>query len=110
MVEVVNAIANYWKHHDEAATYLVPQDEFLELQWDISGLGPNERNTVKIVSTLGMSPGSSANLRTAIPVLGMIDYHDLSPLRRILEAWAHHLAQKVEEALRELSGGRETAG
>lgn len=90
-IEVINAIANYWKHQEEWSTRIEKKDEDAERVWN------QEKLTVEIVMSIGMSPSSTGNLRTAFETLGVTSpYEDLSPIRKKLHNWAHSLYKKAQ--------------
>ena len=96
-IEVINAVANYWKHQEEWPTRIEPKDEYAELVWNQDQMHNNEKLTVEIVLSIGMSPSSTGNLRTAFEAFGMTSsYEDLSPIRKKLRNWAYSLHEKAQ--------------
>lgn len=91
VIEAINAVANYWKHSDEWPTALVLNGEWRKPTWDLNSMQNNARRTAEIVSALGMSPGSTGNLRQAASSLGVSNYSDLVAVRKPLFEWAEHL-------------------
>jgi len=83
-IDVINAVANYLKHEDEWTTAEEKQGTKLIPVW-------NPTHTVNIVTSIGMKPSFSGNLRTAAEALGVVDFKDLSPLRKKLREWAGDL-------------------
>lgn len=82
-MQVVNAVANYWKHHDEwmTASVMLKNNGF-GLEWDTSTMKSSEKQTVEIVESIGMEASSTGNIRTAAKAIGITDsFNDLSPLR-----------------------------
>jgi hypothetical protein len=63
--EVINAVANYWKHHEDWPTVEWPRAGRIATLWDTNGMRGNEQKTVAIVTSMGLAYGSSGNLRTA---------------------------------------------
>ena len=96
-IEVINAVAKHWKHQEEWPTRIEPKDEYLERVWDQARMHGNEERTAEIVVSIGMSPSSTGNLRTASEALGVtIPYGDLSPIRDKLRNWAHSLQKRAQ--------------
>jgi hypothetical protein len=98
-VRVVNAAANYWKHHDEwPVKYVSVQwedgDEVLVRRWDIDKANNDTQKTMEIVTAIGMRPGES-NMQCAASTLGIFDLWDLSPLRKTLKDWGECLLRRV---------------
>lgn len=93
-VKVVNAVANYWKHHDEWPEQLVPVQldgvgEVMARRWDTSKVQRKDRlEMFTIVNSIGMQPGD-LNMQAAASALGVSELWDLSPLRKALENWGH---------------------
>lgn len=95
-IEAINAVANYWKHHDEWARTSKPDGEWLTTVWKDKTARRNEKRTIQIVKELGMSPSGVWNLQKAVKALGVRRYHDLTPVRRRLQAWAASLLKETE--------------
>jgi hypothetical protein len=84
-IQVIDAMANFFKHHDE---WTVP--------W--SSLAPNQKRTADIVVTVGGSEGSTGNLRTGLDALG-IDYDRLDDLHDEISTWARTVIDTYEREL-----------
>jgi hypothetical protein len=101
-ISVVNAVANYWKHHDEWLEKYVPVpledgNEVLERCWDIDKEKKSStRDTIEIVRAIGMRPGGP-NMQCAASALGIpiSSLWDLSPLRKTLKDWGECLLRHV---------------
>jgi hypothetical protein len=99
--EVINAIANYWKHHEDWPTVEQPQAGRIATRWDTNGMRGNEQKTVAIVTGIGLAYGSTGNLRTAADAFGVREpYENLSPVRDVLRSWAQDV---YDETRRELT-------
>src|SRR6266540_5236015 len=46
-IQVINAIANYWKHHEEWPTCRKTEGEFAELAWNKESKRDNEKKTIE---------------------------------------------------------------
>jgi len=101
VVEVINAVANYWKHQEDWPTTEEPKSGRLITIWNVQShlLRKNERRTIEVVTSIGMKPGSTGNLRTAAEALGVTDYADLSPIRQELKVWADSLFEATRAEL-----------
>jgi len=103
-IEVINAVANYWKHQEDWPTAEESKAGRLITVWNVQSrsLRKNEQQTIEVVTSIGMKPGCTGNLRTAAEVLGVTDYADLSPIRQDLKVWADDLveATRVEVSRR----------
>lgn len=96
-IEVINAVANYWKHQEEWPIRIELKDEYREQVWDQTQMRPPEKLTVQIVASIGMAPSSTGNLRTAYEAFDLASsYEDLSPIRDKLRTWAHTLQGRVK--------------
>lgn len=86
-VEVINAFANYFKHHDE---------------WDIpwTTLTGQSRQTVDTITAFGATEGSTGNLRQGIRALGVADNRELVRLSESIERWRQTIVQRYETELR----------
>jgi len=94
--EVINAVANYWKHHEDWPTVEQPRAGRIATLWDKNGRRGNEQKTVAIVMSIGLAYGSSGNLRTAAEALGIREpYENLSPIRDVLRRWAQDVYDKT---------------
>lgn len=78
-VEVLNAVANYWKH----------RDEWTSIDW--TKLARPSKDTAARVQVAGIQPTSTGNLCTAAKAFGVVTYHDLEPIRVCALAWAEQL-------------------
>lgn len=95
-VEAMNAVANYWKHSEEWPTVVRKSGGRLLTVWDLNALKGNEKRTAEIVIALGLTYGSSGNLRQAAKALGVKSYEDLlSQIRQTLSDWAAELLRKA---------------
>ena len=99
-IKVVNAVANYWKHHDEWSELLdmaqwIEFDETPVPRWDTSAAKSGGRKTIEIVTAIGMWPNRSINMQVAAGTLGIAELSDLSPLRKNLYDWARCLLKRA---------------
>lgn len=103
-LEAINAVANYWKHCDEWPVIEKKIQSGGRVKgidtWDLNSMNRNPKRTAEIALALGMSYGSTGNLRTAAEKLGVSDYGNLSPVRKILSDWAGSLYQKMQVEIR----------
>ena len=67
-IEAINAVANYWKHHEEWPRCSEQNGECLVSAWN-----RDNRRTVEIVTSLGMSPSLTGNMRTAASAPGALE-------------------------------------
>jgi hypothetical protein len=95
VVEAINAIANYWKHSEEWEVVDEQSNGRVREVWDRVGVRPIQKRTVEVVSALGLTPGSSGNLRKAAQALGVKELADLSPIRKNLSDWAAELLKQA---------------
>jgi hypothetical protein len=87
-IEVLWALANYFKHRDEWPPH----------SWtDPKGL---EQHTVPVILAAGLKAGSTENLRRGAEALGNSDYADMSVLQTVIREWA----DQVREAIRQTAG------
>jgi hypothetical protein len=98
-VDVINGVANFWKHVEEWPTTLVKSGNRLKPAWPVHSMQGNAKHTMEIVEVLGLSPGSTGNLRQAARSMGVTKYSDLSIVRTILFDWAEALHQKARAKL-----------
>jgi hypothetical protein len=85
-IEVLWALANYFKHRDEwrRSTWTKPT-------------GPAKR-TVPVLSAAGLQPFSTGNLRTGAEVLGNTDYSRLTVFEDIITCWANEVRSVTRKA------------
>ena len=95
VVEAIDAVANYWKHSEEWPTHEAKSGKRLITVWDVEAKPGIQARTIQIVSRIGLSPGSTGNLRQAAATLGAGQYDDLSPIRIFLRDWADSLYKTV---------------
>ena len=95
-IEAINAVANYWKHHEEWPRTLEPDGAWLTTVWNDKTARGNQKRTIQIVRALGMSLSGVWNLQKAVKALGVRRCHDLTPVRRRLQAWAASLLKETE--------------
>jgi hypothetical protein len=102
--EVANAVANYWKHQDDWPTREEKRGGKIATVWDVGPMRSNEKRTVEIVTSIGISFGSTGNLRDGAKALGVTDYADLSPIRKKLRTWAGKVSDETRRALLHFEG------
>lgn len=106
-IEAINAIANYWKHREEWPTCMEENGAYRSIIWDTAQMNPKHtKYTVEIVTSLGMAPDSTGQLRAAVKLLGVANYEDLSLFRKELKSWASNLYEKARLEIGQL---RQTA-
>lgn len=86
-VEIIDAFANYFKHHDEW-----PRD------WTY--LSGHQVNTRDIISACGAVSGSTENLRLGAKALGNSQYDAVLLFAEKLEVWRAHLSRTYDDELR----------
>jgi len=79
-VELIWALANYFKHRDEW------QGPWEKMQG-------HPRRTIKTIEKAGLSSGCSANLRIGSEVLGNSSYKDLIVFATLVDSWAAKILQ-----------------
>jgi hypothetical protein len=84
-IELLWALANYFKHRDEWSS-----NSWINLQ------GP-ERRTVSVILSAGLEPGSNGNLRTGAKALGSVDYADISVLQTVIREWADQVREEIRQ-------------
>jgi hypothetical protein len=84
-VELLWALANYFKHRDEwsSASWTNPQ-------------GP-ERHTVPVILSAGLESGSNGNLRSGAKALGSRDYAGISVLQMVVREWADQVREEIRK-------------
>ena len=87
-VEVLWALANYFKHRDEWGRSM----------W--SNPGKREKSTVDAIKAAGLSVGSTGNLRMGAEALGNRSYTDAGVFYGVVRDWS----EKVGEDARRLTG------
>ena len=104
-IEVIWAIANYWKHQEEWPTRIEPRGEWRECIWDHKQMSKGQKETMEIVAGIGMSASSTGgNLRRAYEAFGLASsYGDLSPIRDKLRNWAHSLHKRAQSKIAALT-------
>jgi hypothetical protein len=87
-VEVLWALANYFKHRDEwsSNSWTSPQGR--------------ERHTISAISAAGLGPGSNGNLRTGAEALGNPGYADMTVFQTIIREWADQVRTALQQAAR----------
>jgi hypothetical protein len=107
VIELINAVANYWKHQEDWPTKEEANSGWVRTVWNVQSnhLRNHERRTIEVVASIGMTAGCTGNLRTAAKILGVTNYADLSPIREMLQVWA---AELLEATRLEISQRRGT--
>jgi hypothetical protein len=93
-IEAIDALANYWKHHDEWPKGWEQDGEWSVAVWSDKA-SKLQKKTIEVVTALGMAPAGVWNLQRAVEALGVERHHDLAPIRRRLAAWADSLIKKA---------------
>jgi hypothetical protein len=87
-VEILWALANYFKHRDEWGRSM----------W--SNPAKREKSTVETIKAAGLTPGSSGNLRDGAKALGNVSFADVWMFYGIVRDWS----EKVSEHIRIQNG------
>jgi len=98
-IQVINAVANYRKHCENWPMCETRNGKRILTVWDTSLMRVNEKRTVDVLLGLGISPGSTGNLRLAAESLGVTTYKDLSPIREKLGRWANNLIREADQEI-----------
>jgi hypothetical protein len=101
-IEAINALANYWKHHDEWPKGWKEDGEWCVAVWSDQA-SKLQKKTIEVVTVLGMAPARVWNLQKAVEALGVEEYHELAPVREKLAAWADSLLNKAAAQIRKAS-------
>jgi hypothetical protein len=83
-MEVVNAVANYFKHRDEWPA-------------DWSAAAGQTKNTIDVISAIGLSSNEHFNLAKAAKALGDDAFDGTCPLVREMRSWLDAVLKKIEE-------------
>jgi hypothetical protein len=84
-VVLIDAVANYFKHHHEWPT-----------TW--TGASRHQQRTIDIVRKLGLSPHYEDNVGVALREFGLA-VNDLRPLATTVQAWREGLAEFIRTRL-----------
>jgi len=85
-IEVLWALANYYKH----------RDEWERATWDDpTGLA---EFTVPVIKAAGLQPSSTGNLRTGAESLGNPDYSNMTVFEDIIRRWASEVRKSTRQA------------
>lgn len=90
-VEVLNAFANYFKHHEEW------RGPWAEIKDGLASF------TVKVITAAGASQGSTGNFRSGAEALGNKTYQDLGAFVAIISGWRAQVTDALEKAAQEAS-------
>ncbi len=85
-VQIIDAFANYFKHHEE-----------WDGPWDRLGGKPGQ--TVKMLLATGANQYSSGNFRTAAEKLGNQSYEDMTTYTEILRTWGRAVYDQYDTEL-----------
>jgi hypothetical protein len=88
-VQVIDAVANYFKHRDE---WRGPWAQFPPVS--------RQGKTVAIITVVGAKQGSTGNMRTSVTALGISNYSNLTILYEHIASWADNVATAYESELR----------
>jgi hypothetical protein len=84
----IDGAANYWKHRDEWWSF------------DWSRLTGQSAKTAAVVAKMGLTAGSTGNMRTAFNYFGkMMSYGDFTAVLASLRAWAREVCRVAEQEL-----------
>lgn len=87
-VEMIWALANYFKHHEEW-----PSNDWTKLD-------KQSRQTADVIQQAGLTPNSTGNLRAAAAHLGNADFIRLEVFGDIVDAWAKKVLASAEQELK----------
>ncbi|NQU20114.1 MAG: hypothetical protein HQ567_02445 [Candidatus Nealsonbacteria bacterium] len=90
-IQVINAFANYSKHHDE-----------WKPKWD-DETGQLPRRTISVVQAVAASENSSDNCRKGLTALGIHSAFDVYTMAKILAKWHANLTDAYKNELRRFS-------
>jgi hypothetical protein len=96
-MEAINAIANYWKHHEEWPTKTTPRSDAIDLEWDPETAGRQSQSTIGVVTALGMSCRGTQNIQEALRTIGVSDPSDLALLRAWIDDWSDSVLREAEK-------------
>jgi hypothetical protein len=91
-IELLWALANYFKHRDEWSS-----DSWTNPQGSAA-------QTIRVILSAGLKPSSNGNLRTGVNALGSLDYADTSVLQTVIREWA----DQIREEIRQTAGQSDT--
>lgn len=102
-VQVLIAVANFWKHHEEWPTRFKQKGDAQALVWDADAMkDPNHKSNAVITIGLGIEAANTGQLRTACHAFGVDDtYDDLRALRDPATRWAKDLYNKALAEIKE---------
>ena len=87
-IAIVDAVANYFKHHYE---------------WHDDWTGPDRaKDTIALVVRLGLEPRNEYNLSRALRHLEISD-SDMSPMAHLIQQWRERIAAYYRTVLNEPS-------
>lgn len=89
-VEVINAFANYYKHHEQWPT-----------KWD--NADNKSKRTVAVIRAVGAAENSSDNCRKGLTALGIHRVFDVYTIANILVRWHTNLTYAYKKKLKSLS-------
>jgi hypothetical protein len=86
-IQVIDAIANYFKH----------RDEWKGVDW--TKLNETSRRTADIIVAAGLQTGSTGNLRRGAIALGNVDLKSMSVFVSIVDEWTQDVIARTKTAL-----------
>ena len=86
-VEVLWALANYFKH----------RDEWRKMDW--TKLSGQEQRTVEVIAAVGLRSGSTGNLRQGAQVLGNASYADTDVFAQAVNEWGEKVRDAIKKEL-----------
>jgi len=105
VVEAIYAVGNFWKHSDEWPRCEQNNGKYIAHVWDMTRLKDVQKTTVDVVLALGLTLGSTGNLRTAAKAIGVEKYSNLSLMRKPLQVWAQDVYDQASNELEALTAG-----
>lgn len=82
--------ANYFKHRDEWVC-----SKWENLSYDM------QKKTASVCKQIGLSPGSTGNLRRGAEIVGSKEHYDLSEFTRVISEWSSELNASIVKHLPE---------
>jgi len=98
-IQLIDTMANYYKHRDEWKIEFKKEIYENELSavpnWMIDKREFNKQ-TIKVIKAIGVVPHSSGNFRLAAEVLGNNDYN-VRAFAEILRSWSNRIKEECQE-------------
>jgi hypothetical protein len=97
-VELLNGLANVWKHSSEWPELLWEDNVRFHPVWDVTQVSTKgEKDTIAVAAAVGMEPHNPENFRKAAIVLGVPrPFANLDRISRIMYDWATAVLARVK--------------